>query len=244
MDVDGQDLPVEQVIPALVLEPGPHVLVEEGDVLPVPGGAHDEVGGQHGAVAEFRVRGPSVASSRATVRSRCTRIVPSATPSKNPSVASPIAPRTMSSICPRGTSPSRPARTAAHGADGREQPAAHPVARTVQELLEAPQPHVPEQRLAHAGEQQHLEVQDFPACRGTFHSICRAITSVLAATLPPRRRTRTCRSRRPARACRGRPRRRGTRGRGAGRRPRRTPPARVVGQRGSQNTPLATTSRS
>ena len=40
------------------------------------------------------------------VQSRRTSMRPSATPSKKPSVARPIAPLTMSSICPGGTSPS------------------------------------------------------------------------------------------------------------------------------------------
>jgi hypothetical protein len=46
-----------------------------------------------------------------------------------------------------------------HRADGVDHPAAQAVAGAVQELLEAAQAEVPEQRLAHPGEQQHLEVE-------------------------------------------------------------------------------------
>ena len=52
------------------------------------------------------------------------------------------------------------------GADAREQPAPQRVARTVEEPLEALQPDVAEQRLAHAREQQVLEVQDVPDVAG------------------------------------------------------------------------------
>ncbi len=49
---------------------------------------------------------PSRASSRVIVWSRRTLMRPSATASKKPSVASPMAPLTMPSILPRGSSPS------------------------------------------------------------------------------------------------------------------------------------------
>ena len=62
-----------------------------------------------------------------------------------------------------------------------EQPAARPVARAVQELLHAPQVQVAEQRLAHPVSSSILKLRTPATLRGTFHSICRAITSVLAA---------------------------------------------------------------
>ena len=96
------------------------------------------------------------------VRFGCTAMRPASTPSKKPSVARPIAPRTMSSICPGGTSLSRLSPNWRTDAEPIEliMLAAHAVGRAVQELLHAARAQVLEQGLAHAGEQQHLEVEE------------------------------------------------------------------------------------
>ena len=96
------------------------------------------------------------------VRFGCTTMRPAATPSKKPSVARPIAPRTMSSICPGGTRPSRLSPNWRTDAEPIEliMLAAHAVGRAVQELLDAARAQVLEQGLAHAGQQQQLEVEE------------------------------------------------------------------------------------
>ena len=118
------------------------------------------------------------------VRSRCTVMLPSATPSKKPSVASPIAPRTMSSIWPAGTRSSfarpncltetepielimlprsplpGPCRNFSTPRSTRYLNRASPI-RVSSSILKLSLPLI---------------------FLGTFHSSCRAITSVLAAT--------------------------------------------------------------
>jgi hypothetical protein len=166
-DAEGQDLPVEHEVPALVEQPSLSFFGQERHSLGEAGGAHHQVGPQHGAVAEH-CRGSVVSGEQA----RDGRVpVDGDAPGRDPLEEA------------LGREPDRAADDVLHPtgrnqaelleaelphrdrADGVEHPAAQPVARPVQELLEAAQPQVAEQPLAHPRQQQHLEVHeaaDFP----------------------------------------------------------------------------------
>ena len=118
------------------------------------------------------------------VRLGCTTMRPAATPSKKPSVARPIAPRTMSSICPGGTRSSR--------LSPNWRTDAEPIELIIRPRMPLPGPcrnfSTPRGRryLNSASpirvSSSSLKLSTPPMRRGTFHSRCRAITSVLAAT--------------------------------------------------------------
>lgn len=134
--------------------------------------------------SESSADGTGVASRRVIVVSRCTTMLPAATPSKNPSVARPIAPLTISSIVPRGTRPSWRSLNCRLDTD--------PIELTMLRRtgFAGPCRNFSMPRLCTYGNNASpirvsssiLKLRKPPIFRGTFHSSCRATTCVLAAT--------------------------------------------------------------